>query len=213
MFQYPLSGRTAENVQEVVDRAGWSSFQYPLSGRTAENRRGGAPAVEGGHVSVPSLGSNGRKLPGQTLDKRIYTSFSTLSRVERPKTKPAGVVAERNSMFQYPLSGRTAENQAQYDTGTASHQSFSTLSRVERPKTCCRKLPGKPLCKTFQYPLSGRTAENGSPYGGGWLDWPAFQYPLSGRTAENRHEVATVAQTSAVSVPSLGSNGRKRFRQ
>ena len=37
MFQYPLSGRTAENANAMSPQLAAFLFQYPLSGRTAEN--------------------------------------------------------------------------------------------------------------------------------------------------------------------------------
>ena len=61
-------------------------------------------------------------------------SFSTLSRVERPKTPSILRAFLVKLAFQYPLSGRTAENIQEDPAGV-----YACL---------------------FQYPLSGRTAEN-----------------------------------------------------
>ena len=158
LFQYPLSGRTAENQCNRNHARMAVLFQYPLSGRTAENAACAVMLPLSSSVSVPSLGSNGRK-PGE----RMYYAkrrmcFSTLSRVERPKTLTYSDTWLTLTQFQYPLSGRTAENILKW--------------RLQMAK---RK----------------------------------FQYPLSGRTAENSCQHFSHHQSGCVSVPSLGSNGRK----
>ena len=188
LFQYPLSGRTAENTPLALATLALVQFQYPLSGRTAENPKG----------------MNGFW--------QMYQCFSTLSRVERPKT-----------ILSTSGAGWTRRR-------------FSTLSRVERPKTSrpSRSAPSRQGVSVpslgsngrkrrrllayrrgrapFQYPLSGRTAENV------WIELRSapvstFQYPLSGRTAENLLENGDILFGDNVSVPSLGSNGRKPCRR